>query len=85
VKVDGEDKQSAIISAVSSLVFFILLVVDVRLLFPYLQNAESGEFSFENIGNANIPLIIILAAVGVAAFVGARVYIYLRRKRKTES
>ena len=84
VKVDGEDKQSAIISAVSSLVFFILLVVDVRLLFPYLQNAESGEFSFANIGEANIVLISVLAAVAILTFVGTRVYLYIRKKKKAK-
>jgi hypothetical protein len=81
VKTEGEDKQSAIISALSSLAFFILLVVDVRLLFPYLQS-ESGEFTFANIGEANIVLISILAAVAILAFVGARVYLYIRKKKK---
>lgn len=81
IKIENEDKLSAVISICSSLVFFILLVVDVRLLFPYLQS-ESGEFSFANIGDANILLISILAAVAVLAFVGARVYLYLRKRKK---
>lgn len=81
VRTEGEDKTTAIVSVCSSLVFFVLLVIDIRLLFPYLQ-AESGEFSFENIASANIPLIIALAAVAIVIFVGARVFCAFYKKRK---
>lgn len=81
IRAAGEDKTTAIVSVCSSLVFFILLVIDIRLLFPYLQS-ESGEFSFENLGSANIPLIIILAAVAVAIFIGAKIFCSIYKKRK---
>ena len=84
IRTENEDKLSSGVSVCSSLIFFVLLVVDVKLLFPYLQG-ESGEFSFENIASANIPLIIILAVIAVLVFVGARVYLHIRAKKNARN
>jgi hypothetical protein len=83
IRTANEDKLSSTVSVCSSLAFFVLLVIDVKLLFPYLQS-ESGEFSFENIASANIPLIIALAAVAIVIFVGARVFCAFYKKRKAK-
>ena len=82
IRTENEDKISASVSISSSLVGFILLVVDVRLLFPYLQS-ESGEFSFENVSSAPILAISIVTAVAAAVIVASRIYLYIRKKKST--
>ena len=81
IKQSGEDKLGAAVSVSSTFISFILFVIDIRLIFPYLQS-ESGEFSFENIASAPISAIIILAALALALIAGAKIFATLRKGKK---
>ena len=74
------DKGEIYLTLSSGLVFTLTVIADVKLLFPFLQNAETGEFVFNGIRDANLLLIAIISAIGV--FAAAALYIAARFKRK---
>lgn len=56
-----------ILNAVSGLIFFGAVVTCVAMVFPHLQNAESGEFDITGISGVNTTVLIIVCAVALVA------------------
>ncbi len=58
----------------------VTVIADVCIIFPHLQNADSGEFTISGIKNSNLPLLITVSAIGIIGAVG--LYIYARHCKK---
>ncbi len=59
------------------------VIADAVMIFPHLQNADTGEFDFSGLASANWLVIGIVTAVALLAAVG--LYIYTRLDKKTEA
>ena len=56
------------------------VVADVCIIFPHLQDPDSGEFVFTHIGNTNFVLLAIVTAIGIIG--SAALILYAREKRR---
>ena len=68
----------------SALVAVGALIADAALIFPHLQNAESGEFTFAYLSEVNWTAVIVITAISAAISIGLLVYWKLA-KDKTAS
>lgn len=59
------------------------VISDVALLFPHLQDPDSGEFVFTHLKNANFLLIGIISAVGILG--SALLLLYARKKKNNNN
>ena len=50
------------------------VIADVCILFPHMQDPESGEFVFSHLGEANLTLLAVLTAVGVILTAGLMIF-----------
>ena len=58
------------------------VIADSVMIFPYLQNADTGEFDFSGLGEASWLVIGIVTAVAALAAIG--LYVYTRLNKKSE-
>lgn len=59
----------------------VAIIVDTAIVFPSLQDPESGEFVFSNIKGANVTAIIISTAAGAVIAAALIVFAKIRSKR----
>lgn len=60
-------KPVAVMTAVSGLMMIGVVATIIALVFPHLQDAETGEFNLEGIHDVNLTVILIVAGVALAA------------------
>ncbi len=81
VKKERVSKTQRILSALTGLVSVIAVTVISVLVFPTLQNADSGEFDITGIKNANLTAVIITA---ISAVVVIAALLIIRKTIKTK-
>jgi hypothetical protein len=59
------------------------VICDVALLFPYLQDPDSGEFVFYHLGEANLVAVAIISAVGILGALS--LFLYGKHVKKANS
>ena len=64
----------------AGLMLVLTVIVDVCLIFPHLQDPDSGEFVFSYLKNSNFILIGIISAIGVIGAIA--LILYAREKKK---
>lgn len=69
-------------SLFSWLLLLVTLITDVAIIFPHMQDPESGEFVFTHLKNANFTALIIVSAVGI---VGAALLFLNSRRIKNKA
>lgn len=67
----------------AGLVGTVTLICDVVIVFPYLQDPDSGEFAFTNLHNANFIALAIVSAVGILGT--ALLLAYARHSKKSKN
>lgn len=68
-KPEDTPTSARIISAVSGLIIMGAVAAVIALVFPKIQNADTGEFDIQGIGNANFIVIGIIAGAALAAVI----------------
>lgn len=56
------------------------VICDVALIFPHLQDPDSGEFVFSHLKNANLTLITVISSVGVLG--ALLLFLYAKHSKK---
>lgn len=67
----------------AGLLLIATVISDVCMIFPHIQDPDSGEFVFKHIGNANFTLITIITAIGLLSSIA--LFIYAKIKRNSAS
>ena len=76
----GMNKKEVGSVLLGGLVLLATVISDVCIIFPHLQDPDSGEFVFSHIGNANFLLLGIVSLIGV---IGATLlFLYARLSKK---
>lgn len=76
------EKREAYSILGAGLLFLITLITDVCIIFPHLQDPESGEFVFSYIANANFLALGIVSAIGLLGAIA--LVLYAKRSQKTK-
>ena len=66
----------------AALLALVAIVADTALIFPYLQDGESGEFTLAALGNVCWPAVIAVTAVCVLLSAAAFVLRFIFRARE---
>lgn len=74
-------KSEVCLTLGAGLLLVATVIADVVLLFPHLQDPETGEFVFKYIANANFLLIGILSAVGILGAIGMLIFAKQKRNK----
>lgn len=70
---------------ISGLVAIVATVTDAVLIFPYLQDGESGEFTFAYLSEVSWVAVITVSAIAAAVAIGLLVYSRLASKKAEAS
>ena len=84
VKTERLPLYAHILNAVSGFLFVAALATAVVMIFPHLQNAETGEFDITGIATVNSSVILIIAIVALALICILQIakFIALSRSKK---
>lgn len=58
----------------AGLLLILTVILDVCLVFPHLQDPDSGEFVFKHLSNVNFILVAIISAVGIISASALLIY-----------
>lgn len=61
------------------------LIADIILIFPHLQDKETGKFTFSGLSEMNYTALIIVSAVALVIFAGAIVTARVMAKKETKN
>ena len=81
IKTQAMSKGEIYATLGAGLLLVATVIADVCVIFPHMQDPESGEFVFKHLGNANFPLLIVVSAIGIIGAVA--LIIYAKKARKT--
>ena len=82
IKKQSMDKVEVYSTIFSGLILAIMVVVDVLLIAPFLQDPESGEFVFTNLKNINAVPIIVVSVIGILSSVA--LFILSRTRKRNQ-
>jgi thiamine transporter len=85
VKNSALSKSEIYASLCAGLLLVITVIVDVCLIFPHLQDPETGEFVFSHLRNASFTLLAVVSAVGTVGAASLFLYSKLKRKQTQET
>lgn len=83
-KAEKSSLSAIILNAVSGFIFFGTIVTLVAMVFPFLQNAETGEFDITGIKNVNVTVMVIVCAVALIAICGLQIVKAVNEKKNQE-
>ena len=76
----GADTASVVLPKISMLLIVLCVVFDTIMIAPYLQNAETGEFTFASLGDVAWVAVIIVSIILIVAAVIMAIVARIRAK-----